>query len=326
MTEGEARTIYERFCMDGARPATSNSLRLQSDGSWQFVENEGPGTNGVYASVVIRADGVAFSLDGALGKVFRNFPGLGAPISAERSLGATAFGRYQAFESGVAIWEGGEDIAFPILESLSPLRRQLCIVAFFDLRGFTSWSAAADPDQAQKTIRAFEDAVHIGFPTTLASLPRLFLKGTGDGVMVVSQADWHRDATLHKAMTTFVRAHTLDFLSACERVVSTAHEQLVQSGLPLGIGCGIACGDLDRVFLFGRFDFLGRAANEAAKLQQYAWNEICVTDEFRAILKLDGRASDADWELVSKGWRLRANEISDAQPPTAADAPKSVRR
>jgi len=222
MTEGEARTIYERFCTDGARPATSNSPLLQSDGSWRFVEIEGPGTNGVYAGVVIRADGAAFPFGGALGKVFRNFPDLGAPRSAERSLGATALGRYQAFESGVAIWEGGEDIAFPILESLSPLRRQLCIVAFFDLRGFTSWSAAADPDQVQKTIHAFEDAVHIGFPTTLASLPRLFLKGTGDGVMVVSQADWHRDATLHKPMTTFVRAHALDFLSACERVVSTA--------------------------------------------------------------------------------------------------------
>jgi len=123
--------------------------------------------------------------------------------------------------------------------------------------------------------------------------------------MVVSQADWHRDATLHKPMTTFVRAHALDFLSACEHVVSTAHEQLTENDLPLGIGCGIACGALDRVFLFGRFDFLGRAANEAAKLQQHAWNEICVTDEFRAVLKLDGRASDADWPLVSKGWRLQ---------------------
>ena len=123
-------------------------------------------------------------------------------------------------------------------------------------------------------------------------------------------------------MTTFVRAHALDFMSACERVVSTVRKQLAESRLPLAIGCGIACGILDRVFLFGRFDFIGRAANEAAKLQQHAWNEICVTDEFRASLKLDGRASEADWALAGKGWRLQANEISDAQPPAAAGAPK----
>jgi class 3 adenylate cyclase len=144
--------------------------------------------------------------------------------------------------------------------------------------------------------------------------------------MIVSQADWYRDAKLHEPMTTFAPGHALDFLSACEHVVSAAHQQLVQSGFPLGIGCGIACGALDRVFLFGRFDFLGRAANEASKLQQHAWNEICVTDEFRAILKLDGRVCDADWELASNGWRLRADEIYDAQPPAVADAPESARR
>ena len=313
MTEGEARNIYEKFCRDNGRRPTSNVPLRQPDGSWRFVEAEGPGANGAYVGIAVRADGATFPFGGALGKVFRNFPGLGAPRSVERSLGATAFGRYQAFEGGVAIWEGGEDIAFPILESLSPLRRQMCIVAFFDLRGFTSWSAKADASQVQTTIHAFENAVHVGFPTTLTSLPRLFLKGTGDGVMLVSQADWHRDATLHKPMNTFVRGHALDFLSACEHVVSSAHQQLVQGGLPLGVGCGIACGDLDRVFLFGRFDFIGRAANEAAKLQQHAWNEICVSDQFGAILKLDGRASSADWELASKGWRLRADRLSESQ-------------
>ena len=155
MTEGEARKIYENFCTDKALTPTSSSARPQPDGSWRFVEVEGVGTNGAYAGVVVRADGVAFPFGGALGKVFRNFPALGAPRSYERSLGATAFGRYQAFDAGVAIWEGGEDIGFPILESLSPLRRQMCIVAFFDLRGFTTWSKDADPDQVQRAIHAF---------------------------------------------------------------------------------------------------------------------------------------------------------------------------
>lgn len=307
MTQAEARTIYETFCVETGRKPTADNARPQPDGSWRFVESEEPGTNATYVGVVVRADGAVFPFGGALGKVFRNFPALGAPTSYERSLGATAFGRYQAFDAGVAIWEGGEDIGFPILESLSPLHRQMCIVAFFDLRGFTTWSKDADPNQVQQPIHAFEDAVHIGFPTTSTSLPRLFLKGTGDGVMIVSQADWHRNASLHERMTKLAQGHALDFLRACERTVSVAREQLTQKHLPLAIGCGIASGDLDRVFLFGRFDFIGRAANEAAKLQQHTWNEICVTRDFGAVLKLDGRGLDADWELATMGWRLRSS-------------------
>lgn len=307
MSEQEARVIYERFCRERERPPTSTSGISESDGSWRFVEAEGAGTNGRYEGVVVRNNGEAFSFGGALGKVFRNYSNLGLPTSTERSLGATAFGRYQAFDRGVAIWEGGEDIAFPILESLSPLHRQMCIVAFFDLRGFTAWSKDANPDQVQEAIRAFEDAVHIGFPTPSSPLTRLFLKGTGDGVMIVSQADWHKDATLGQRMTEFVRGHARNFLQACEGTISAVRERMKKNAYPLAVGCGVASGELDRVFLFGRFDFIGRAANEAAEIQQYAWNEICVTQNFGAVLRRDERCLDTDWELVTKGWRLRSS-------------------
>jgi len=322
MTESEARTIYEAFCRKAARTATSNPPVHHTDGSWRFIDLEQPAPNGAYNGVVIRVDGAAFPFGGALGKVFRNYGALGAPRSHERSLGASPFGRYQAFENGVAIWEGVEDIALPILESLSPLRRQFCLVAFFDLRGFTSWSVSAQPDQIQRTIHIFEDALHIGFPTAHPSLLRLFLKGTGDGAMVVSQADWHRDATIGEPRTTPVNTHAWDFLRACEHTVSNAFQQLSQAGLPLAVGCGIAWGELDRVYLFGRFDFLGSAANEAAKLQQHAWNEVCVTNEVKSLLDKDGRATTKDWPLANKGWRLGAS--ADAQPSIAADRPKTA--
>jgi hypothetical protein len=58
------------------------------------------------------------------------------------------------------------------------------------------------------------------------------------------------------------------------RTVSAVRERIKENAYPLAIGCGVASGELDRVFLFGRFDFIGRAANEAAEIQQYAWNEI----------------------------------------------------
>ena len=307
MTENEARTIYGQFCDKRARRSTFSSPRPQSDGSWRFVESDKAGIKGTYIGVVVRADGTSFPFGGALGKIFRDFPELGSPTSDERSLGATALGHYQDFDHGVAIWEGREDAAFAMLESISPFRRQICIVAFFDLRGFTAWSNNVEPDRVQQAIRVFEDAVHSGFPTFSTSLPRLFLKGTGDGVMIVSQADWHKNAIRDQKMTEFAQGHALDFLHACERTVSAGREQLARNGYPLAIGCGIACGELDRVFLFGRFDFIGRAANEAAAIQQHACNEICATQSFGAILRLDGRDLDADCELPTKGWRLRSS-------------------
>lgn len=231
---------------------------------------------------------------------------LGAPKSCERFLCSTAFGCYQAFDAGFAIWEGGEDIGFPLLESLIPLRRQMCIVAFFDLRGFTSWSKDATPEEVQQAIQAFEASIHDGFSYESAPWVRLFLKGTGDGVMIVSQADWYKGTQLHQRMIEFARGHAIKFLHACEQAVLAGRARLAHYNFPLAIGCGIASGELDRVFLFGRFDFIGPAANEAAKLQQHAWNEICVTREFGTVLNTDGRSLDAEWVLATKGWRLHS--------------------
>ena len=306
MTEGQARTAYTEYCAQGARePQLRNAIPLE-DGSWLFVEVEEPLPNGRYEGVAIRADGGVFPFYGALGKVLRACPKLGPPNSYERFLGTTALGRYQAFDAGVAIWEGRENIGFPLLESLSPLRRQMCIVAFFDLRGFTSWSKDATPDEVQQAIKAFEAAVHDGFPVESAPWEQLFLKGTGDGVMIVSQADWYKSTPPPQRMIELAPGHGRAFLHACEQTVSAGRGQLAHYRFPLAIGCGIASGELDRVSLFGQFDFIGPAANEAAKLQQHAWNEICVTREFGAALNLGGWSLDAEWDLATKGWRLRS--------------------
>lgn len=285
------------------------------DGSCLFVEvDNSQEEGGDYKGVVVRADGRVFTILGAIGKVFRrNQAKLGAPKSCERFLGSSAFGCYQAFDDGFAIWEGVEDLGFPLLESLIPLRRQMCIVAFFDLRGFTTWSKDATPEDVHQAIQALEDSVHDGFPYDCDSKPweRLFLKGTGDGVMIVSQADWYKGTELHRPMNKFAPGHGRKFLHACEKAVLAGRERLAHYNFPLAIGCGIASGELDRIFLFGRFDFIGPAANEAAKLQQHAWNEICITREFGAVLNTDGWNLDAEWMLASRGWRLRS---TGAQP------------
>ncbi len=311
MTEEQARRIYAEYRVQKNIAATSAIKAVNmGDGSWLFVEVEKPrNEGGDYNGVAVRADGGVFTFQGALGKVLLQAQkGLGAPKSCERFLGSTAFGCYQAFDAGFAIYEGKEDVGFALLESLSPLRRQMCIVAFFDLRGFTTWSKDATPEEVHQAIEALEASIHDGFPYASDSKPwvRLFLKGTGDGVMIVSQADWYKGANLDQRMSEFVKGHARKFLHACETAVLAGRSRLAHYNFPLAIGCGIASGELDRIFLFGRFDFIGRAANEAAKLQQHAWNEICVTSEFGKVLNMDGWNLDAECMLANKGWRLRS--------------------
>jgi len=310
MTKDQARKAYSDYCTKKSRTVIQDSKVIDvGDGSWLFIElDESAVPGGRYEGVAIRADGGVFTFQGALGKILSQAQReLGAPKSCERFLGSTAFGCYQAFDDGFAIWEGEEDIGFPLLESLNPLRRQMCIVAFFDLRGFTSWSNKATPEEVQQAIQSLEASIHVGFPYGESSPWRkLFLKGTGDGVMIVTQADWYKEAPENQQMIEFTSGHARKFLHACEMAVSAGRERLAHYNFPLAIGCGIASGELDRVFLFGRFDFIGSAANEAAKIQQHAWNEICVTPEFGAVLNADGWCLDSEWMLVTKGWRLRA--------------------
>ncbi|MBI4774135.1 MAG: hypothetical protein HY788_08150 [Deltaproteobacteria bacterium] len=311
MTEDQARRAYADHRALKGREVRSISPERLKGGSWLFVEVEEATESGSYIGVVVREDGGVFKFLGALGKVFRRWRNkLGAPKSSERFLGSTAFGCYQAFDHGFAVWEGAEDLGFPLFESLNPLKRQMCIVAFFDLRGFTSWSKDATPEDVQLAIEALEASIHEGFPReSSAPWKKLFLKGTGDGVMTVSQADWYEGTVPDQPMIEPARGHGRKFLHACELAVSAGRERLEQSGFPLAIGCGIASGELDRVFLFGRLDFIGPAANEAAKLQQHAWNEICVTPGFGKLLNQDGMNLNAEWVLATKGWRLRPPEV-----------------
>lgn len=309
MTEEEARPIYEQFCKQHGGDLKIKGT-AQQDGSWLFIVRQGLDSNSEYVGVVVRSDKRVFGFYGALGKVFRNYPALGLPTSNELVLGAMGWGRYQAFDNGIAIWEGGKfnkrgdgegNLAHPVQESMIQLPRQFCLVAFFDLRGFTSFSNKSS-DNAYKVIRSFEEAVRSGFPTHGQQWLRQFVKGTGDGVMIVSQADWYNDDENNTPMTSVKSGHAKDFLQACERTLSEGRKNLKEFSLP--IGCAIGAGELDRVFLFGRLDYIGPVANEVAKLQQHARDEICVTEKFRGLLEKDGENLE---RLSAMGWRLRSS-------------------
>lgn len=320
MTEGEARHEYEAYCVRMHRKPSARWSESLEDGSWLFVEvkEEGQPSPGSYEGVAVRAQGGVFRFAGGLGKVFRCYAAeLGAPASEERFLGVTAQGTYQAFDHGVAIWEAKENFAYPLVESLSSLPSQMCVVAFLDLRSFTSWSDKK-PEEVQRAVQTLESAVQDGFSGKAPPWKHLFLKGTGDGVMIVSQADWYRSDTDGKHLSKLVPGHAKDFLCACRRAVDFGAERLKHYGYPLAVGCGIAVGELNRVFLFGRLDFVGPAANEAAKLQQHAWNEVCITRDFGAILKEEGTRLDSEWELPAKGWRLHPATPVELQAPGEA--------
>jgi class 3 adenylate cyclase len=304
MKKDYARKHYEILCRKLKRKALDIQGVEEPDGSWRFVEQDVPGNGGVYEGAIVRGKDRAFVFRGALGKVFRATPQLGLPTSNEQVLGATAFGRYQSFDHGVAIWDGGSTFGFPLVESLTPLRRQLCMVAFFDMRGFTTWAAKETPENVAAGIQIFERAIHSGFPTDGQPWLRLAIKGTGDGVMIVSQADWYKDDGRDSQMAEFKRKHANAFLTGCRTAIADGWKRLRKAEFPLGIGCGIATGQLDRVFLFGRLDYIGPAANEAAKLQQHAWDEILITDEFKKLLKRDNQSLKGAMELKGKGWRL----------------------
>ena len=307
MTKEEARRSYEKYCAGENREAMVAPRIEQRGGAWLFFEAE-EGQFDAANGVVVRPDGEAFHFRGALGRLFNLNPGiLGNPKSNERVLGATQFGRFQTFEKGTAVWDGGTGLGTLLVESLTQKGQYPCIVVFFDLRGFTTWSKqeATRPNEVQEAISNFEEAVHSGFPADRKHGNNLFVKGTGDGVMIVSQADWYEgNHPKNTKDSNFKLGHGKFLFEACNRTLLEGRRNLEKFGL--AIGCAIGAGDLHRVFLFGRLDYIGSVANETAKLQQHAWNEICVTDKFREILIGDGQILDGETELKRTGWRLRS--------------------
>lgn len=219
-------------------------------GSWLFWYPRGddPASRD---SVVVRADKSCFITLGAIGKVYhKDRPDLGCPASDERWLGSTVGGRYQLFDCGLVVWPGVPDIAYVsrAREQYRPGKRQECVVAVVDVRGFTKWSKH-HPARVQGLVSRLEVAFQKTFSQEWPE--GIFVKGTGDGMLIVCPCEKDRSE------------RTLQFVIACLKLMRTLR------GLPRGLklGCGIDIGILNQVFLFGHPDYLGDASNAAAKLQ-----------------------------------------------------------
>lgn len=253
------------------------------------------------------AQGVVISLEhepipfwGGLGKLVSN---LDLPTTRELFLCSTLLGKYQIFKKGMGIWEGNPNIAYPLHYDVNEIqmgKNLKSISAFIDIRGFTTWSnkSIRTSDKIQKVVRIMEQSFQDAF-AKLWCWEGLFAKGTGDGIMIVSE-DQRYKKQQENISKIRMQNHAVLFTASCAELIVELKKQLPKD---LAVGCGITIGKITRVFLLGRQDYIGPAVNEAAKIQQFGWNEICVSKEFYSALckeidQIEGHM------LAGKGWRL----------------------
>lgn len=302
MDENEARNKLARlfsgdFYIPDSWATAPFDLRSLPNGDWLATTPQLPSEG-----IVLRAKGDPVPFFGALGKLV---PKLGLPLSRELLLGSAQRGRYQIYERGLAVWEAfphGDNLGYPVATWNSPeerARKCRALVAFFDLRGFTAWSASrATAREIQEAVRSFETAFQDAFSGKWCS--RLFAKGTGDGFMVISEEGWNLSDT-----SDFHGGHGKAFCRSCAHTLINARTSLPPE---LAVGCGVTLGDITQLYVLGRPDYAGPAINEASKIQSVAYDELCIAKPVLERLNADG-AKPVGKLLPGKGTRITPESL-----------------
>jgi len=265
---------------------------------------------------VVSTDGSVIPFFGALGQLVKE---LGLPVCKERFLGSARYGRYQEYESGIGVWESFDDgvnFAVPVTKQ-SDFRSNSyacdAVVSFLDLRGSTNWSMNVDPRQIQEIVSEIEDQFQLGFNKQWAK--QLFVKGTGDGLMIVSECDsYNRNAKCEQLRLK--SDHVYDFCCSIASVVNGVRRSLFTNNLSseLAVGCSVAIGTVNRVFLLGRVDYLGPVINEAAKIQSLTYNEMILQQKAVDILSEERRVifPQSSTQIPGKGLRVTTETFLDS--------------
>jgi len=171
-------------------------------------------------------------------------------------------------------------------------RREITVV-FCDLRGFTAFSEAAEPEEVLDVLRAYHQALGMRITQAGGTLERF----TGDGVMVffndpVEQAD-HAERAVRMAL-------------ALRGDVAELAEGWLRLGHRLGFGVGIGTGyaTMGRIGFEGRADYaaIGSVVNLTARLCAEAGDGIILLSP-RANAKLADRVTvRAVGEMTMKGF------------------------
>jgi class 3 adenylate cyclase len=225
------------------------------------------------------------------------------------------------FDNGVMVWEAAADVGFPV--KLSRKQRELegrktsGLVAFFDIRGFTAWSEEHNGSDVQGVVGLLEREIQAAFGR--AWLKKLFLKGTGDGALIVSENGWRRkDARGSKLQ----RSDRAQFMLACCRTVEGVRAELPKE---LAVGCAVNEGTVIQVYVLGRHDYLGLPVNVASKLQALAWNEVCLSPRFYRKVLGEGLRLPSVCPMASRAVRVPSAELVK-QWANKARSPRRHRR
>jgi class 3 adenylate cyclase len=194
-------------------------------------------------------------------------------------------------------------------ELLKTHRREIT-VAFFDLRGFTAFTDAAEPEEVMELLRAYHGALGRLVIAHQGTLERF----AGDAVMVFYNDPLPVERPAEQAMRT-----ALKMVEAFGPIA--AHWQK-RSGFELGLGVGIAQGfaTLGAIGFEGRQDYaaIGNVTNLAARLCAEAKGGQILADR-KTMAALDGFAQfDALGPFNLKGFAQPVPAYALRRPPPAA--------
>src|SRR6516164_1005977 len=141
-------------------------------------------------------------------------------------------------------------------ELLDGQKREV-VAIFGDLRGFTSFSARAEPDEIMAVLREYYEAVG----AVIAQHEATLIQFAGDGVMVLVNAPIECENPAHRAVLL-----AIDLQAAVQRLASTWSAK----GYAMGFGVGIAMGPatVGTVGYKDRLDYtaIGNVVNLASRL------------------------------------------------------------
>ena len=175
---------------------------------------------------------------------------------------------------------------------LQPHRREISVV-FCDLRGFTTFSETAEPEESLAVLRDYHQAVGAAVFRNEGTLEHF----AGDGVMV-----WFNDPVPQEDHA--LRAVRMA-IAVRERMVEQ-FEKWEKRGHTLGFGAGIAMGHatLGRIGFEGRYDYgaVGNVTNLAQRLSAEAKpGQILVSQRVFGAIETSVE-SESVGELVLKGY------------------------
>jgi class 3 adenylate cyclase/CheY-like chemotaxis protein len=175
---------------------------------------------------------------------------------------------------------------------LEPHRREISVV-FCDLRGFTTFSETAEPEESLAVLRDYHQAVGAAVFRNEGTLEHF----AGDGVMV-----WFNDPVPQEDHP--LRAARMAI--AVRERMSEQFEKWEKRGHKLGFGAGIAMGHatLGRIGFEGRYDYgaVGNVTNLAQRLSAEAKpGQILVSQRVFGAIET-AVESEAVGDLVLKGY------------------------